>query len=78
MMPFALPLGNYYEKVYKPAIEKAGLKAVRAGTEIFGAGKIMDQVWSGINAKVLVAELTSVAWPGQLRSLPACPTESPD
>jgi len=60
MMPFAAPLGNYYEKVYKPAIEKAGLKAVRADTEIFGAGKIMDQVWSGINAaKVLVAELTT-------------------
>ena len=33
---------------------------MRADTEIFGAGKIMDQVWSGINAaKVLVAELTS-------------------
>jgi len=60
VMPFAAPLGNYYEKVYKPAIEKAGLKAVRADTEIFGAGKIMDQVWSGINAaKVLVAELTT-------------------
>ena len=60
MMPFAVPLGNYYEKVYKPAIEKAGLKPVRADTEIFGAGKIMDQVWFGINtAKVLVAELTT-------------------
>ncbi|SRR6266498_299527 len=60
MMPFADPLGSYYEKVYKPAIEKAGLKAVRADTEIFGTGKIMDQVWSGINAsKVLVAELTT-------------------
>jgi len=60
MMPFAQPLGDYYEKVYKPAIEKAGLKAIRADTEIFGAGKIMDQVWSGINAaKVLVAELTT-------------------
>src|SRR5262245_27841261 len=23
MMPFAAPHGNYYEKVYKPAIEKA-------------------------------------------------------
>jgi hypothetical protein len=60
MMPFAGSLGSYYEKVYKPAIEKAGLKPVRADTEIFGAGKIMDQVWSGINAaKVLVAELTT-------------------
>jgi hypothetical protein len=59
MMPFAAPLGGYYETVYKPAIEKAGLQAVRADAEIFGAGKIMDQVWSGIRtAKVLVAELT--------------------
>jgi len=60
MMPFAAPLGTYYEKVYKPAIEKAGLKPVRADSEIFGTGKIMDQIWSGISAaKVLVAELTS-------------------
>ena len=59
MMPFASPLGGYYESVYKPAIEKAGLQPVRADAEIFGAGKIMDQVWSGIRrAKVLVAELT--------------------
>ena len=60
MMPFSDPLGAYYEKIYKPAIEKAGLVPVRADNEIFGTGKIMDQVWSGINsAKVLVAELTS-------------------
>lgn len=60
MMPFAEPLGGYYESVYRPAIEKAGLRAVRADADIFGTGKIMDQVWSGIlSAKVLVAELTS-------------------
>lgn len=60
MMPFANPLGGYYEKVYAPAIEKAGLKPVRADDSIFGAGKIIDQIWSGISAaKVLVAELTS-------------------
>jgi hypothetical protein len=60
MMPFAAPLGTYYEQVYKPAIEKAGLRAVRADTDIFGTGKIIDQIWAGINAaKVLVAELTS-------------------
>lgn len=60
MQPFASPLGDYYEKIYRPAIEKAGLRAVRADAEIFATGKIMDQVWSGINtAKVLVAELTS-------------------
>ncbi|HAS82203.1 MAG TPA: hypothetical protein DCS43_05890 [Verrucomicrobia bacterium] len=60
MQPFAAPLGGYYDKIYKPAIEKAGLQAVRADAEIFATGKIMDQVWRGINsAKVLVAELTS-------------------
>lgn len=60
MQPFAAPLGDYYEKIYRPAIEKAGLRSVRADAEIFATGKIMDQVWSGINAaKVLVAELTS-------------------
>ena len=60
MQPFAAPLGDYYDKIYKPAIEKAGLRPVRADAEIFGAGKIMDQVWQGINAAtVLVAELTT-------------------
>ena len=60
MQPFAAPLGDYYEKIYRPAIEKAGLRPVRADADIFATGKIMDQVWSGINAaKVLVAELTT-------------------
>lgn len=60
MMPFADPLGSYYEKIYKPAIEKAGLTPIRADNEIFGTGKIIDQIWSGINStKVLIAELTS-------------------
>ena len=59
MMPFAEPLGSYYATVYQPAIEKARLKAIRADAEIFGTGKIMDQIWNGIhNARVLVAELT--------------------
>ncbi|MEW8194511.1 MAG: hypothetical protein AB2793_12440 [Candidatus Thiodiazotropha sp.] len=60
MQPFAAPLGEYYEKIYKPAIEKAGLKPLRADAELFGTGKIIDQIWRGINnAKVLVAELTT-------------------
>jgi len=59
MMPFAEPLGGYYAAVYEPAIRKAGLTAVRADTDIFGTGKIIDQIWAGINrAKVLLAELT--------------------
>lgn len=60
MQPFAPPLGDYYEKVYKPAIEKAGLTPIRADADLFGTGKIIDQIWRGINdAKVLLAELTS-------------------
>jgi hypothetical protein len=60
VMPFALPLGNHYSQIFEPAIKKAGLKPVRADDDIFATGKIMDQVWAGINsAKVLVAELTS-------------------
>lgn len=60
MMPFAPPLGDYYVKIYEPAILKAGLIPVRADNDIFGTGKIIDQIWAGINsAKVLIAELTS-------------------
>lgn len=60
VMPFGKPHGDYYSLIYEPAINKAGLRPVRADNEIFGAGKIMDQVWSGItSAKVLVAELTT-------------------
>jgi hypothetical protein len=60
MMPFAEPLGQYYSLIYKPAIEKAGLTPLRADDDIFSTGKIIDQIWKGINSsKVLVAELTS-------------------
>lgn len=60
MQPFAAPLGGYYETIFKPAVAQAGLTAVRADAEIFGTGKIIDQIWRGIrNAQVLVAELTT-------------------
>jgi hypothetical protein len=60
MQPFSPPYSDYYEKLFKPAIEQAGLRPVRADDEIFGSGKIMDQVWRGIrDAQVLVAELTT-------------------
>jgi hypothetical protein len=60
VMSFAGAIGGYFQHVYEPAIKKAGLKAVRADADIFGTGKIIDQIWSGINAaKVLVAELTT-------------------
>jgi hypothetical protein len=60
VMSFAAPIGGYFTTIYEPAIKKAGLRAVRADADIFGTGKIMDQIWAGINAaKVLVAELTT-------------------
>lgn len=59
-MPFAEPIGSYYARIYEPAIKKAGLRPVRADADIFGTGKIIDQIWSGINnAKVLVTEMTT-------------------
>jgi len=60
MMPFGNPLGKYYSAIYEPAVRKAGLLPVRADDDLFGTGKIIDQVWRGITeAKVLIAELTS-------------------
>jgi hypothetical protein len=60
MMPFSSPHGDYYKTIFKPAIEKAGLTPRRADDDIFATGKIMEQIWSGIQqAKVLIAELTS-------------------
>lgn len=61
MQPFADPYGGYYESIFRPALEQAGIAPVRADNEIFGAGgKIVDQVWRGIRqARVLLAELTT-------------------
>jgi hypothetical protein len=60
LMPFGAPVGDYYAQIYEPAIKKAGMRPVRPDADIFGTGKIIDQIWEGINAsKVLVAELTS-------------------
>ena len=60
MQPFAAPHGDYFEKIFRPAINKTGLKPVRADADIFANGKIIDQIWRGIStAKVLVAQLTT-------------------
>jgi hypothetical protein len=60
MQPFSGYLGSYFDTIFKPAIEQAGLVPIRADNEIFATGKIMDQIWRGIReASVLVAELTS-------------------
>jgi hypothetical protein len=59
VMPFADPIGKYYADIYQPAIEKAKLKADRADSDLYATGKIIDQIWKGINsARILLAELT--------------------
>lgn len=60
MQPFSSPYEGYYDTIFRPAVERANLRPVRADTEIFATGKIMDQVWRGIrSADVLLAELTT-------------------
>jgi len=41
--PFSGSLGGYYESIYKPAIEQAGLQPLRADAEIFGQ-KLIDKL----------------------------------
>jgi hypothetical protein len=42
MRPFVALHGDYYEKIFKPAIGKMKFLAVSADAEIFGTGKIID------------------------------------
>lgn len=59
LMPFKDPFNSYYDEIIKPAVEKTGLKPIRAD-EIYGIETIMCDIWNTINsAKVLIAELTS-------------------
>ena len=59
MMPFSDPFNIYYERLYRPAIEDAGLEPVRAD-DLFRPGVIVSDLWSMIQeAKVLLAELTT-------------------
>ena len=44
-MPFANPIGGYYDSIYKPAIEKAKLKADRADADPADADQV---VWRGV------------------------------
>ena len=60
VMPFAEPIGGYYASIYQPAIERVKLKADRADSDLYGTGKIIDQIWKGItSARILLAELTA-------------------
>jgi len=57
-MPFGGWFDEYYERVYRSAIEDAGLVATRAD-DVFTPGSIIDQIVSGIrSARMLLADLT--------------------
>jgi hypothetical protein len=57
-MPFALDFRSEYDKVIRPAIESAGLKAVR-GDEVYTRQSVLADVWLGIRKSLaVVAELT--------------------
>lgn len=59
LMPFRDPFDKYYKSIIKPAIEEAGMLALRAD-EIFGPTEIVNDIWKAINkAEIVVAELTT-------------------
>ncbi len=58
IMPFGPPFDRYFKNIFVPAIEDAGLHAIRADS-IFMPSAIMPDIWRFLSeAKVLVADLT--------------------
>ena len=58
IMPFGPPFDRYFKNIFVPAIEDAGLQAVRADS-IFLPSAMMPDIWRFLSdAKVLVADLT--------------------
>lgn len=58
LMPFGGWLDDYYEAIYKPAIENAGLEPHRAD-DLFRPSTIVNDIWSYTKrAKVLLADLS--------------------
>lgn len=56
--PFGEPFDEYYEKIYKPAIEKVDLQAVRAD-EVYGTGAIIEDIFDQIgSARMVICEAT--------------------
>lgn len=56
--PFGDPFDEYYEKIYKPAIEKADLQAIRAD-EVYGTGAIIEDIFAQIvSARMVICEAT--------------------
>lgn len=58
IMPFAGWTGSYYDSVYRPAIEAAGLEPHRAD-DLFTPGTIIRDIWHYTkNARLLLADLS--------------------
>jgi hypothetical protein len=58
VMPFQPRFDLVYQDVYSPAIQDAGLIPVR-GDEIYGARRVMQDVWDGIrSSRIVLAEVT--------------------
>jgi hypothetical protein len=58
IMPFGPPFDRYFKNIFVPAIEDAGLQAIRADS-IFMPSAIMPDIWRFLSeARVLVADLT--------------------
>lgn len=59
MMPFGEWYDRYYKEIYIPAIQEAGMEAVRAD-ELFSTGSVIEQIWEQIEkAKILLADLSN-------------------
>ena len=59
LMPFSDPFNVYYNQLFRPAVERSGLKPVRAD-DLFRPSAIVSDLWGMIQeAKVLLAELTT-------------------
>ncbi len=58
IMPFGGWFNDYYETIYKPAIESAGLSACRAD-DLFRPSTIVHDIWEYTqNAKLILADLS--------------------
>ena len=58
--PFKEPFNDYYKKIYKPAIEKADLKAER-GDEVYSSRAIIDDIFNSIiESEVVLCDVTGI------------------
>jgi hypothetical protein len=51
--PFGDGFDEYYDKIYRPAIERTGLQAIRAD-EVYGTGAVIDDIFKQIRSATLV------------------------